>query len=199
VTRPLGIVLAGGASQRFGSDKVTSPLDGRPLVHHALERVAQCVDEIILVLAPQTEVPPLPPDLAGRITIARDATPHGGPLAGLATALDTVADRTPAIALVVGADMPRLAPAVLQLLVAELEEEPGTGAALLESDPPATLPMAIATDLATLAAHALLAEDRRSLRALLDALHATTIPATTWRALDPDGHTLDDIDLPTDR
>ena len=56
--------------------------------------------------------------------------------------------------------------------------------------------MAIATDLATLAANALLAEDRRSLRALLDALHAATIPAATWRALDPDGHTLDDIDLP---
>ena len=56
--------------------------------------------------------------------------------------------------------------------------------------------MAIATDLARFAANALLAENRRSLRALLDALHATTIPSITWRALDPDGHTLDDIDLP---
>ena len=197
--RPIGIVLAGGASRRFGSDKVTTPLDGRPLVHHALERIAQCVDEIVLVLAPHAAVPPLPPDITARITIARDPTPHAGPLAGLATALDGIADTAPAIALVVGADMPRLAPAVMQLLVAKLEDEPATGAAILESDPPATLPMAIATDLATLAANALLAEDRRSLRALLDALNATTIPEATWRALDPDGHTLDDIDLPTDR
>ena len=142
-------------------------------------------------------MPPLPPTLAGRITIARDPAAHGGPLAGLATALDAYHGHDAAIALVVGADMPRLAPAVLQLLVAALDEEPATGAAILESDPPATLPMAIATDLASLAANALLAENRRSLRALLDALHATTIPATTWRALDPDGHTLDDIDLPT--
>ena len=59
--------------------------------------------------------------------------------------------------------------------------------------------MAIDIDLARLAANALLAEDRRSLRAFLEALHATTIPAATWRALDPDAHTLDDIDLPTDR
>jgi len=199
MTRPVGIVLAGGASSRFGTDKVTTPFDGRPLVHRALERVAQCVDEIVLVLAPDTHVPPLPPDLAGRITIARDPAAHGGPLAGLATGLDAIADRAPAIALVVGADMPRLAPAVLQLLVATLEDEPATGAAILEADPPATLPMALAVDLARLAASALLAEDRRSLRALLDALDATTIPATTWRALDPDGHTLDDIDLPTDR
>ena len=56
--------------------------------------------------------------------------------------------------------------------------------------------MAIEVELACLAANALLAENRRSLRALLEALHAITIPATTWRALDPDGHTLDDIDLP---
>ena len=198
MTRPIGIVLAGGASSRFGSDKVTATFEGRPLVHHALERVAQVVDDIVLVLAPAADVPPLPADLAGRITIGRDTAAHGGPLAGLATALDVVADTTTATALVVGADMPRLAPAVLQLLVAKLEDEPDAGAAILESDPPATLPMAIAADLATLAANALLAEDRRSLRALLDALHATTIPAATWRGLDADGHTLDDIDLPTD-
>ena len=199
MTRPIGIVLAGGASSRFGKDKVTTAFEGRPLLHHALERVAQCVDEIVLVLAPDAEVPPLPPDLEGRIAIARDPTPHGGPLAGLATGLDARADSASGIALIVGADMPRLAPAVMQLLVAKLEDEPATGAAVLESDPPATLPMAIAIELATLAANALLAEDRRSLRALLDALHAATIPAATWRALDPDGHTLDDIDLPTDR
>ena len=199
MTRPIGIVLAGGASSRFGSDKVTTPFDGRPLVHHALERVAQCVDEIVLVLAPDAGVPPLPPELADRITIARDPAAHGGPLAGLATGLGAIADRAPAIGLVVGADMPRLAPAVLQLLVAALEDEPGTGAAVLDADPPATLPMALAIDLASLAANALLADDRRSLHGLLDALHATTISATIWRALDPDGHTLDDIDVPSDR
>ena len=199
MTRPIGIVLAGGASSRFGTDKVMASFDGRPLVHHALDRVAQCVDEIVLVLAPDADMPPLPPDLAGRVTIARDSTAHGGPLAGLATGLDAISGRAPGIALVVGADMPRLAPAVLQLLVATLEDEPATGAAVLEADPPATLPMAIAIDLAGLAANALLAENRRSLHALLDTLHATTIPASTWRALDPDGHTLDDIDLPTDR
>jgi hypothetical protein len=69
---------------------------------------------------------------------------------------------------------------------------------VLESDPLATLPLAIDVVLARLAANALLAEDRRSLHALLDALHATLVPAATWRTIDPDGHTLDDIDLPSD-
>src|SRR5689334_8903508 len=44
VTRPVGIVLAGGASSRFGRDKVTAEYDGRPLVHHALERLASVTD-----------------------------------------------------------------------------------------------------------------------------------------------------------
>jgi molybdopterin-guanine dinucleotide biosynthesis protein A len=199
VTGPLGIVLAGGASTRFGSDKVIEPFDGRPLVHHALERLAEVADEIVLVLAPDAAVAPLPPSLEGRVVVARDSVAHAGPLAGLAAGLDATTPGGARIAIVVGADMPRLAPAVLQLLFATLEDEPATGAAVLEADPPATLPMAVDTDLARLAGNALLAEDRRSLHALLDALHATTIPAATWRSLDPDGHTLDDIDEPSDR
>jgi molybdenum cofactor guanylyltransferase len=197
VTRPIGIVLAGGASSRFGRDKVTADVEGRPLVHHALERLAEVTDRIVLVLAPEADVPPLPPALVGRIDVARDAAMHRGPLAGLAAALDAVPDGA-LTALVVGADMPHLEPTVLDLLASSLGQNLGTGAAVLESEPQATLPMAIDVELARLAANALLADDRRSLRALLDALHATTVPAATWRALDPGGHTLDDIDLPTD-
>jgi molybdopterin-guanine dinucleotide biosynthesis protein A len=197
MSRPLGIVLAGGASSRFGRDKVTAELDGRPLVHHALERLAQVADRIVLVLAPGVRVPRLPPALVDRIDIAHDAAAHQGPLAGLAAALDAALD-APSTALVVGADMPRLHPEVLALLASTLTEYPSAGAVILESDPPATLPMAIDVDLARLAANALLAEDRRSLHGLLDALHAVVIPAATWRALDPDAQTLDDIDLPSD-
>jgi molybdopterin-guanine dinucleotide biosynthesis protein A len=198
VTRPIGIVLAGGASSRFGSDKVAAVFDGRPLVHHALGRVADVADRIVLVLAPDADAPPLPSDLARRIDIAHDVALHRGPLAGLAAALDAIPDDASS-ALVVGADMPRLDPAVLALLTAALRQHPAAGAAILESDPPATLPMAIDVPLARLAANALLAEDRRSLHALLDAMGAIVVPAATWRALDPDAHTLDDIDLPTDR
>jgi molybdopterin-guanine dinucleotide biosynthesis protein A len=197
MTRPVGIVLAGGASSRFGSDKVTAPFEGRPLVHHALERLAEATDRIILVLAPDADVPPLPSVLVGRIDVARDAATHRGPLAGLAAALD-VAPEPAGTAIVVGADMPHLDAAVLELLGSTLNRHPGTGAAILEADPTATLPMAIDIELARLAANALLADDRRSLRALVDALHALVVPAATWRAIDPDARTLDDIDLATD-
>ena len=44
-----GIVLAGGQGRRMGSvDKGLQPLDGRPMVAWAIERLAPQVDEILL-------------------------------------------------------------------------------------------------------------------------------------------------------
>src|SRR6478736_1513164 len=60
----VAIVLAGGASTRFGTDKLASELDGRPLLHHALERAAEAADRIVLVLAPDAGVPALRPSMA---------------------------------------------------------------------------------------------------------------------------------------
>ena len=45
---------------------------------------------------------------------------------------------------------------------------------------------------------ALLARDERRLGAPVRGLPGTEIPATTWRALDPDGRTVGDVDEPAD-
>ena len=46
------IVLAGGRSRRFGRDKLAEPVDGRPLLHHAIDAVRPIATEIIVVAAP---------------------------------------------------------------------------------------------------------------------------------------------------
>ena len=71
-------------------------------------------------------------------------------------------------------------------------------AALLEHGGPAPLPMALRAGSAREASDAALAAGRRSLRALLDTLPITRVPAAAWRALDPDADTLRDIDTPAD-
>ncbi len=113
-----GIVLAGGRSSRFGADKLSIELDGRPLLHHALAAVASVASTIVLVVAPGT-TPVVPSDLGARLRIVHDPESFGGPLVGLVAALGTVESSA---VLVVGGDMPRLVPGVLRRL---LDRHPG--------------------------------------------------------------------------
>ena len=196
--RVVGIVLAGGASSRFGSDKLAAPLDGRPLLDHALLATAEVVEQLILVLAPEAPVPPLPESIAARISVARDLDRHQGPLAGLASGLSSDAASAADLALVVGGDMPSLAPAVLTLLVKRLAAEAALAAMTLDASPPSPMPLAIRIAPASAAATTLLAQGRRSLRSLLDAVSSSTVRSADWLPLDPDGRTLRDVDTPED-
>ena len=185
-----GIVLAGGRSERFGSDKLRATFEGQSLLAHAIEAVAAAASEVVVVFAPHRESPALPPDVRS----VRDPRPDGGPLVGLLAGLEAAAHP---LALVVGADMPSLQPGVLRLLLEQVES--GAAAAILEGGRRRqSLPCAIDRAVGRTAARATLASGRTGLRDLLDALEATTIPAAAWRALDPDGRTLVDVDRPAD-
>ena len=188
-----GIVLAGGRSSRFGSDKLVAELDGRPLLHHALEAAATVAAQIVVVAAPGIE-PSIPVDLASRVRVVHDPEPFGGPLVGLMAALSVV-ERS--IVLVVGGDMPQLVPAVLSRLVATVG--PDRRAVLLEV-PGRLQPLPMALDVAAALAARMAILDRggRSLRELLRELGAVSIPAPVWLSLDPAGVTIVDIDRPGD-
>ena len=190
-----GIVLAGGRSRRFGTDKRLAVVDGRPLLEGVVEAVAGVVDDVIVVLAPDE---PAPGGLTA-VRIAHDREPFAGPLAGLAAGLEVVPDAS--IALVVGADMPSLQPAVLRLMLKRAAAPVGPDAWTLEG-PDANLvgPLPLAGRVAPLrrAASALLERGQRSLRSLVLELGAGRIPAADWRPLDPDGLTLRDVDRPED-
>jgi molybdopterin-guanine dinucleotide biosynthesis protein A len=188
-----GIVLAGGRAARFGSDKLAADLDGRPVLHHALAAVGLVAARIVLVVAPGA-APALPAELEGRIRVVHDREAFGGPLFGLATALDDVS--TP-VAVIAGGDMPRLVPTVLQRLAVTVGAR--TAAAFL--DVPGRvqpLPMAVDTTAARAAAARARARGARSLRELLAEMGAVAIPAPVWLSLDPRGATITDIDRPSD-
>jgi molybdopterin-guanine dinucleotide biosynthesis protein A len=195
--KPAAIVLAGGGSSRFGGDKLAARLEGRPVLEHALRAAAAVANPIVLVVGPDDPVPWLPADLGADVVLARDAVAHRGPLAGLAAGLAAL-PRPVDVAIVVAGDMPTLVPAVLDLLAGELARDPSLGVVCLEADPASLLPSAIRPSVAGPAAAALLAADRRSLRGLLAAVPTVVVPAGDWRAIDPDGVTLRDVDTPAD-
>jgi molybdopterin-guanine dinucleotide biosynthesis protein A len=136
----------------------------------------------------------IPPALATRTVLVHDPVPFGGPLVGLVAALDACA--TP-LALVIAGDMPRLVPAVLRRLAAAVGND--VAAATLEvPDRIQPLPMAIDVAAARRSGTRVLDRGGRSLRDFLVDLGAVSIPAAAWRALDPEGSTLVDVDEPGD-
>ncbi|MFQ6547526.1 molybdenum cofactor guanylyltransferase MobA [Aestuariibius sp. 2305UL40-4] len=103
MTRPLGVILAGGAATRMGGgDKCLREIGGRPILSHVIDRLTPQVDEIALNANgdPQRfaeyDLPVLPDSLPDR----------PGPLAGVLAGLDWAAKRGAEQIVTVAADTP---------------------------------------------------------------------------------------------
>ena len=186
-----GLVLAGGRSSRFGSDKLVAPYEGVPLVHHAVMRLAEVCDDVVVVLAPDAQI-----DLPPGVRATHDPTEGEGPLAGLHQGL-MAAVRSDAV-VVAGGDMPDLQPPVLRTMLAMLADAGVDAVALDDGVGARPLPCVLRTWPAADAVHTLLHAGRRRLRDVLDAWRTAVIDAPTWTALDPERRTLRDVDTPGD-
>lgn len=200
-----GLVLAGGRSTRFGGDKLAALVAGRPLLHRAVLAVAEVADEVVVVLSPAAPVPVLPRRVGPPIVIARDLVGGRGPLAGLAAGLAVA--RHPRALLVAG-DQPFLRVAVLRALLDETgvrdrSGEPGRPEApdvVALADGDSLWPFPVALRVATLrpAASAALTGRDLGLFTLFDRLRVARVPEARWRALDPGGDSLRDVDTRND-
>ncbi|WP_415381255.1 molybdenum cofactor guanylyltransferase [Halosimplex sp. TS25] len=91
--RVRGVVLAGGRSTRFGEEnKALATLDGRPVVAHVVEAVADGTDGTpVLSVATDSQAERLRDALGDRrVEPVRDGADRSGPLAGLSAAADAV-------------------------------------------------------------------------------------------------------------
>jgi molybdopterin-guanine dinucleotide biosynthesis protein A len=92
-----GIVLIGGKSRRFGSDKVVSPFRGKHLVEHVVDLITPLFEDVILIGTKRPELE--------EFHVEEDVFPGRGPLGGIYTAL-TMASTDQCF--VFAADMPNL-------------------------------------------------------------------------------------------
>jgi molybdopterin-guanine dinucleotide biosynthesis protein A len=74
-----GVVLIGGKSERFGSDKVFSQFKGKPLIEHVVDTIQPLFHEIILIGHKRKGLE--------NFRVAEDIRPGCGPLGGIYTAL----------------------------------------------------------------------------------------------------------------
>lgn len=184
------IVLAGGRSTRFGRDKLAEPMDGVPLLLHAVEAARSAASEILVVVRPGAQ-PDFPPD----VRVVHDPTPFEGPLVGLLAGLRAATDDT---VLVAAGDTPVLVPAVLDALLSAFERGDADAVLLARSGRPEPFPMVLRRQRAQEVAERLVEAGERRLLALTEVLSIQVIDEATWRSLDPDGHTVHDIDTPAD-
>ena len=103
-----GIILAGGMSSRFGSNKALSRFDGERLIHRLCKAVGAVTDRMMLITHTPEEYAFL--NIASR----QDLVPRCGPIGGIYTALKT-AD-TP-LCLCVACDMPFVKPEFLEYMI----------------------------------------------------------------------------------
>jgi molybdopterin-guanine dinucleotide biosynthesis protein A len=194
VSRPSGILLAGGASRRFGRPKIVEPVDGSPLFHRPLRALLDSCDDIVIVLAPDAPEPPLP-DGAERVSFARDPVAYEGPLAGTRVGLERVHAE---YAVLVAADMPGVRSELLSLMA---ERATGTGRnaiALRDGNGTRPLPAVLRIGPALTLARSLLETGERRLRALVEGLEPDALPQDVWSGADPLGAWRRDVDLPED-
>lgn len=156
----LGVVLAGGRSSRFGSDKALAELNGRTLVSIATDRLRGWCEHVVLAgreYGPAPAIPDWP-------------EPGMGPLGGLAAALHHACDHGYAEVLSCSVDcldLPEDLPALLSPAPSYLAQQPVIG---LWPASAATVIDAILTG-----------EGRHSMRRLAEALGARQVE-TGWEA-----------------
>ena len=102
----LGVVLAGGQSSRFGSDKALAELGGQTLLARAVDRLSGWC-EYVIVAGRETGPAPCVPDWPH---------PAMGPLGGIAAALHHARDERYDTVLSCGVDSVALPDDLLQLL-----------------------------------------------------------------------------------
>ncbi len=94
-----GVILAGGKSSRFGSNKAFADVNGRQLIKRVIEIMGSVFEELILIANDPGEYSSL------GISMYEDIIKGLGPLGGIYTGLESMADRS---GFFVACDMPFL-------------------------------------------------------------------------------------------
>ena len=186
------IVLCGGQSRRMGSPKANLPFGPELMLQRVVRLVAEVVttDRIVVVAAPQQDVPDLPDD----IQLTCDRREGMGPLEGLASGIRALQDRADAV-YATSCDAPLLVPAFVQRMFDEL----GECDVAVPKDGKFYHPLSAVyrtTVLATI--EKLLDADRLRPVALFEEVATRDVPVGDLCEVDPELSTLQNLNTPED-
>jgi molybdopterin-guanine dinucleotide biosynthesis protein A/molybdopterin converting factor small subunit len=105
-------ILAGGKSSRMGRPKALLPFDGQPLIVHIVRQLQELLADIVVVGAPEQELPPLP------VTLVRDDVAYQGPVGGIYYGLRAIGKE---VCFVTSCDVPFLNLSLISYLISQIE------------------------------------------------------------------------------
>lgn len=112
-----GLILAGGKSSRFGRDKASALLHGRPLLQWAVSALEPVATAVVIVKAVGQQLPPI--ETVIPLTVIDDQYEGMGPLAGLVTGFTAVETD---LCFATSCDAPLLEPGLVRMLVSRAEQ-----------------------------------------------------------------------------
>ncbi len=108
------VILAGGYSRRFGSDKGLVILLGKPLVLHVIDQVSRVVDEITIVVSSKLQKEKFETILEGKANIVIDKKEFQSPLVGAITGFESAKGE---YSLLLPCDTPLVSTQIVQFLL----------------------------------------------------------------------------------
>jgi molybdopterin-guanine dinucleotide biosynthesis protein A len=185
-----GIVLCGGQSKRMGRPKAWLPFAGELMLPRVVRLLSEVVHPVVVVAAPDQDVPPLPADVA----LVRDEEKGRGPLQGLAAGLTALRGKADA-AYLSSCDVPFLRPAFVRRLIDLL----GDRAICVPRVGDYHHPLAAVYRIEVVdAVTRLLAEDRLRPFFLFEAVPTRVVKAAALADVDPTFQTLRNLNAPED-
>jgi molybdopterin-guanine dinucleotide biosynthesis protein A len=111
ITGAAAIILAGGRSSRMGRPKALVMFDGEPLIAHLVRTLGGIFDKVVIVAAPDQDLPDLPASLV------RDELPFQGPVGGIYYGLRAAGEGA---CFVTSCDAPFLNVSLIKFLTAQI-------------------------------------------------------------------------------
>ncbi len=181
-----GVILAGGQSARYGSNKALERFQGDRMVDRALQSMRSHCDPVFLVAND------LEPYLGVKAHLVRDLRPRLGPLGGIHTALffsphDWV--------LVRATDMPFLVPELVQVL---MDCRQGADVVVPVSGKGYEPLCALYHRSCLPAVAQVLERGQRQVVAFYDRVKVAGLPEEVWKRLDPHGLSFRNVNTPED-
>jgi molybdopterin-guanine dinucleotide biosynthesis protein A len=185
-----GIVLCGGQSKRMGRPKAWLPFAGEIMLPRVVRLLSEAVRPIVVVAAPDQDVPPLPAE----VPIVRDEERGRGPLQGLAAGLRALRGRVEA-AYLSSCDVPFLQPLFVRRLIELLGDNSICVPHVGEYHHPLAAVYRIEVEEAVAQ---LLAENRLRPFFLFEAVPTRVVEAADLADVDPNFRTLRNLNTPED-